>query len=81
MKSALFNGRLVGFNGLQRGLEAIGGMAQKDHPQHRHGVLSGSEVRVGAELVGGLPKAGFYLGNIVECVGGHLVDSCWFISG
>ena len=47
-------------------------MAQKDHAQHRHAVLAAGQFGIGAELVGGVPQAGFNLGDAVEGVGGHV---------
>ena len=64
--------RLRGLNGLQRGLITVGGMPQKNHAQHRHGIFGGREVGIGTELIGGFPQAGFNLRDVVEGVGGHL---------
>ena len=69
--------RLRGLNGLQRGLLTVGGVPQKNHAQHRHGLFGGREVGVGTELIAGFPKAGFNLRNVVEGVGGHLCGDRW----
>jgi hypothetical protein len=73
-KGTLWHGarRLRGLNGLQRGLITVGGVPQKNHAQHRHGIFGGREVGVGTELIGGFPQAGFNLRDVVEGVGSHL---------
>ncbi len=65
---------------MQRGLITVGGVPQKNHAQHRHGIFGGREVGVGSELIGGIPQAGFNLRDVVEGVGGHLRggDCCFW---
>jgi hypothetical protein len=54
-----------------RGLSGLPGVSQEDHAEHRHGVLAGGQLGVGAELVGGLPEAGFDLFNVLKGVPCH----------
>jgi len=54
-------GGLVGLDCDLGGVIAVGCVAQEDHAQHRHRVFAGSQLGVGAELVGGLPEAGLDL--------------------
>ena len=54
-----------------RSLEAVGRMAQEDHAQHRHEVIAGGELGIGAEVVRGLPEVGFELLDVFEAVVGH----------
>ncbi len=63
--------RLIGLDGLQRGLVTVGGVPQKNHAQHRHRIFRGREVGIGPKLIGGFPQAGFNLRDVVEGVGGH----------
>jgi hypothetical protein len=37
-------------------VEAIRRVAQEDHPEHWHEVVTGGELGVGAEVVGSLPE-------------------------
>ena len=51
-------GGLVRLDGRLRGVVTVGGVAQEDDAEHRHGVFAGGQLGVGAELVGSLPEAG-----------------------
>jgi len=50
---------------------AVGGVTQKNDAEHRHAVFARRQIRIGAELVGGLPKVGFNLVNVLERVCRH----------
>ena len=67
--------RLVGLDLPVCRVEAIGGVAEEDDPQHGHEVVAGSEFGVGAEVIGGLPEVGFELLDVLEGVARH--GGCW----
>ena len=48
------------------GVVAIGGVAEEDDAEHGHAVFGGGLVRVGAEVVGGLPKGCFQFFDVVH---------------
>lgn len=64
-------GGLVGFDLLGGGLEAVGGVAEEDDAEHRHEVVAGGELGVGAEVVRGLPEVGFELVDVLEGAAVH----------
>jgi hypothetical protein len=39
-------------------------MAQEDHAQHRHEVVAGGQLRVGAQVIRGFPQVAFKLLDI-----------------
>jgi hypothetical protein len=41
-------------------------VSQKNHAQHGHAVFRRGELGVGAEIIGGIPEAGFKLGKIIH---------------
>ena len=65
--------RLVGFDLPVCSLETIGRVTEEDYPQHRHEVVTRRELRVGPEVVCGLPEVGFELLDVVEGVAIHTV--------
>jgi hypothetical protein len=58
--------RLILLNLSRRRFEAIRRMAQEDHPQDRHKVVTGGELGVGPEVVRRFPEVGFEIFDIVE---------------
>jgi hypothetical protein len=40
-------------------------MAQEDHAQHRHEVIAGGELRIGAQVICGFPQVGFQLLDVI----------------
>ena len=62
----LKDGDLVSLDLAGGGLEPVGGVAQEDHTQHRHAVLAGGELGIGAELVRRLPQVIFQFRDIAQ---------------
>jgi hypothetical protein len=62
--------RLYGMQRLFDLFKFVIGIAQKDQPQHRHGILRRFQLGIGAQIVGGIPQAFFDVGR----VGGHEVS-------
>lgn len=69
MEAVVAGCAMVGFDLPVGGLEAVGGVAQEDHPQHGHEVVAGGELGVGAQVVRGLPEVGFEFFDVFEAAG------------
>src|SRR5262249_13794118 len=65
------SGGLISLDVAQGFAVTVGGVAQKDHAEHRHAVFTGRELRVSAEIVCGVPEVGFEFFDILESVLGH----------
>lgn len=70
------SGRLIVRDLLRGGFKPVRRMAKENHAEHWHAVFRGSQFRVAAKRVRGLPESGFQFFNISESAGcGHLNGS------
>ena len=70
----------IGFDGRQRRVIPVAGVAKKNHPQHRHAVFAARQLGVGAQLVGGFPQTGFDLVEFGQGAGHRSVEGMWRFS-
>ena len=66
-------GLLVGVDGPERRIVAVGGLPQEQQAHDRHEVLVGREIRVGAQVVRDLPEPGL---ELLKSLSGGQQSSC-----